>query len=82
MAEYTYEHGAYGELLECDHCHYPARTAMFDDKRLCEICASAVPGGVIRGLWGSQVADVYQTLGWIGNRLLDEIRSTKPGGPQ
>jgi hypothetical protein len=70
---------------ECESCGYPVeilneviRNEFRRDKeevkmRVCEICYSTF----ITNSIGSKDEELFQTIGWIGNYIVDEIRKMK-----
>lgn len=70
----------------CYSCHYPAQVAIFEgvdtedgkkDIALCEVCASTHIGTTYcyPSRHGGRYA--FQSLGWIANKILDEIRNPR-----
>lgn len=78
-----------GDPIECDCCGYEAATLDFDchaeglrglDRKtttLCEVCASTHLSKSVN--YPSQCPDqqLWQSIGWIANRILDEIRASR-----
>jgi len=69
---------------ECDNCGYQTKLERYEeatwrDKRgvfwFCEICANTHLSKAAQ--YPAQCSDVmlYKSIGWIANRLLDEIRT-------
>lgn len=88
---YEYVRNEDGALRECDSCHYPARLSLFKgmhtdypheptkDVHLCEVCASTfISNATVCFPSQHSEHDLYKSLGWIANKLLDEIRDLKP----
>lgn len=66
------------EDRECEGCQYPAECEEYTIREkgslmLCEICASTPIGSVVRSpeQWNREHRDIMQTIGWIGNKLID-----------
>ena len=72
---------------ECDNCEYETDLTYYsvppgcDGAWLCEVCASTFLGKATQ--YPRQVEDplLYRSIGWIANRLLDEIRGMGKGKP-
>src|ERR1035438_829100 len=77
----------------CACCGYPAPLKEYrtlvpnapgdtrEAHRFCEVCAGTFLSHCITyaGLYGSE-RHLWGSIGWIANRLLEEIRSTRQGG--
>lgn len=78
-----------GDAIECECCGYWAATSVFEghaeglhalEKRetyLCEVCSSTHLSLAVT--YPSQCPDarLWMSIGWIANRILDEIRSSR-----
>jgi hypothetical protein len=70
---------------QCDCCHYEAadlesyKTGMGEgDKRLCEFCANTFLSSIVENPAHYETDPALaRSIGWIANRLLDEIRKGK-----
>jgi len=71
------------EDMACDSCRYPAAVSIFKDmdteygKRdvaFCEVCASTHIGTTFCYQSRHDGRYVFQSMAWIANKILDEIR--------
>jgi hypothetical protein len=71
---------------ECESCGYPTVCKEYISQRnspwmLCDICASTPIGNInyypVPPSFGFEHREIMMTIGWIGNRIIDECRSMK-----
>lgn len=79
------------EPRECDSCSYPAPLRKFDgvdcddnqkhDFYFCEICASTriSLAREYPSRFPTPERYILQSIGWVGNKILEEIRKLKDG---
>ena len=78
-----------GEPIECECCGYEAATSLFsghaeglrglETKKtyLCEVCSSTHLSSSVNYPSWCPDPQLWQSIGWLANRILDEIRSTR-----
>jgi len=77
-----------GDILTCHNCDSPVPTMdatghhhnerLNGEVYLCEVCASSMLSTAL--FYPDQCPDplLYQAVGWIANRILEEIKKHKP----
>ncbi len=66
---------------KCQCCLYKTRLRFYThpDAWLCKICATTLAGNAV--MMGGDHAALIKTMAWIGNAILDEIKSGYSTGP-
>jgi len=72
---------------ECDNCGYETKVERYEEPVrsvckedvfwLCEVCANTHLSKAIQYPAQCSAAMLYKSIGWIANRLLDEIKTLK-----
>lgn len=84
-AEYEKRIDEEGEPVICDSCHYAAPTAIFENeprggtRHFCQICSETFLSSpsIYLSLYSPAEQKLFSGVAWVGNRILDEIRSLK-----
>ena len=73
-----------GEVEECFCCGYAAPLAKFEDRNttgepnwFCEVCGSTFLSLAVTRPVEYRDDSLYRSIGWIANKILDEIRALK-----
>jgi hypothetical protein len=91
MIEYRFRNDGNGKPKECDCCGYPAPLGRFEascDMQheepdwLCEVCSRSHLSKAVQYPEQVDHPELYYSLGWIANRLLEALGQLNESAPQ
>lgn len=79
--EYHFEDDESDDVAACSCCAYPAETRVskaaggYPERLICQVCDNTMLGVIVLRTGADH--DMARSIGWIANKLLDELRAVR-----